>query len=128
MAAAMAAASIVFRDDAAYSKRLTQAAETLFRFTRGSSYTYSRDRPFVEPYYNSTGYSDEHMWGASWLFLATENVSYLSVTTNIELARRAQVLDNIPELRVLCWDNKLPAATFLLTSHVRMTCIFLMWP
>lgn len=53
MAAAMAAASIVFRDDAVYSKRLSRGAETLFRFALGNSYSYGRDNPFVEPYYNS---------------------------------------------------------------------------
>lgn len=79
MAAAMAAASIVFQDDAAYSKRLTRGAETLFHFARGSNFSYSRDNPFVEPYYNSTGYYDEHVWGATWLFLSTGNFSYLSL-------------------------------------------------
>ncbi|GFP95756.1 endoglucanase 12 [Phtheirospermum japonicum] len=118
MAAAMAAASIVFRDDSAYSKRLIKGAETAFDFARdqGRRPAYSRANPaFIEPYYNSTGYFDEHMWGAAWLFYATGNYSYLSLATNPGIAANANALRVIPDLSVLSWDNKLPAAMLVLT-------------
>ncbi|KAF3455197.1 hypothetical protein FNV43_RR05645 [Rhamnella rubrinervis] len=67
MAAALAAASIVFKDNAKYSKKLVQGAETLYSFARdsGKRRSYSRDNTFISPYYNSTGYYDEYMWGAA---------------------------------------------------------------
>lgn len=117
MAAAMAAASIVFRQDDAYSKKLSRGAETVFAFARDKNrrHSYSSGNLFIEPYYNSTGYFDEHMWGATWLFLATGNSSYFSLATNKGLPQNARAFNMIPDLSVLSWDNKLPAAMLLLT-------------
>ncbi|CAI0401899.1 unnamed protein product [Linum tenue] len=118
MAAALAAASIVFRDsNAAYSRRLVRGAETLFRFARdqGRRRSYCRGNPFIEPYYNSTGYYDEYMWGATWLYYATGNNTYLSLATNRGLPKNSRAFLGIPDLSVPSWDNKLPAAMLLLT-------------
>jgi endoglucanase len=55
MAAALAATSIVFDDDTAYSKKLVKGAEIVFAFARDSSKKapYSSGQPYiVEPYYN----------------------------------------------------------------------------
>ncbi|XP_052197591.1 endoglucanase 12 [Diospyros lotus] len=118
MAAALAAASIVFRsDNAAYSGKLIKGAKTLFVFARdfGRRARYSRGNPYIEPYYNSTGYFDEYMWGAAWLYYATGNSSYLSLATNPGLPKQSKAFYMIPDLSVLSWDNKLPAAMLLLT-------------
>lgn len=119
MAAALAAASIVFRDNDAYSKKLVQGAETVFAFARdrGRRRAYSRGNPGVEPYYNSTGYYDEYMWGATWLYYATGKVSYISLATQAGFAKNSKALYMIPDLSVLSWDNKLPAAMLLLTRY-----------
>lgn len=116
MAAAMAAASIVFRDNNAYSKKLSKGAETVFAFARdgGRRNRYSRGNPFIEPYYNSTGYYDEYMWGSAWLFYATGNKSYLALATNPGLSKNSRAFYMIPDLSVLSWDNKLPAAMLVL--------------
>ncbi|KAG8380370.1 hypothetical protein BUALT_Bualt06G0008400 [Buddleja alternifolia] len=117
MAAAMAAASIVFRDNTAYSKKLSKGAETVFDFARdkGKRTPYCRGNPFIEPYYNSTGYFDEYMWGSAWLYLATGNNSYFSLATNPGMPKNSKAFNMIPDLSVLSWDNKLPAAMLLLT-------------
>ncbi|KAL0286949.1 UNVERIFIED_CONTAM: Endoglucanase 12 [Sesamum angustifolium] len=117
MAAAMAAASIVFRDDPTYSKKLSRGAETVFDFARdfGRRTPYSRGNPFIEPFYNSTGYFDEYMWGAAWLFYATGNNSYFSLATNAGLPKNSKAFYMSPDLSVLSWDNKLPAAMLILT-------------
>lgn len=117
MAAAMAAASIVFRDNPAYSKKLSRGAETVFDFARdrGKRTPYCRGNPFIEPYYNSTGYFDEYMWGAAWLFYATGNNSYFSLATNPGIPKNSRAFNMIPDLSVLSWDNKLPAAMLILT-------------
>nr|ACT54547.1 endo-1,4-beta-glucanase [Dimocarpus longan] len=117
MAAALAAASIVFRDNNAYSKKLIKGAKTVFDFARdgGKRNRYSRGNPFIEPFYNSTGYFDEYMWGAAWLYYATGNVSYISLATNPGLSKNSKAFFMIPDQLSLNWDNKLPAAMLLLT-------------
>lgn len=117
MAAALASASIVFRDDAAYSKKLVKGAATVFAFARdsGRRTPYSRGNPYIDPYYNSTGYFDEYMWGAAWLYYATGNKSYISLATNPGIPKNSKAFYMVPDLSVLSWDNKLPAAMLLLT-------------
>lgn len=121
MAAALAAASIVFLDDAAYSKKLVKGAETAFAFARdfGKRSTYSRGKPYIEPFYNSSGYFDEYMWGGAWLYFATGNTTYISLATNPDVPKNSKAFYMKPDLSVLSWDNKLPAAMLLLT-RVRM--------
>ncbi|KAK7273485.1 hypothetical protein RIF29_14536 [Crotalaria pallida] len=117
MAAALAAASIVFQDDAAYSQKLIKGAQTVFAFARdgGKRGAYSRGDPHIEPFYNSTGYYDEYMWGAAWLYYATGNSSYISLATNPKIPGHAKAFYMIPDFSVLSWNNKLPAAMLLLT-------------
>ncbi|MFS8030518.1 putative cellulase [Helianthus anomalus] len=117
MAAALAAASIVFKDDADYSKKLVKGATTVWTFARdgGKRSPYSRGNLFITPYYNSTGYYDEYMWGSAWMYYATGNSSYLWLATQAGLPRHARAFTNTPSQRVLSWDNKAPAAMLLLT-------------
>ncbi|XP_076927969.1 endoglucanase 12-like [Bidens hawaiensis] len=117
MAAALAAASIVFKDDVAYSKKLVQGASKVWAFARSSARRsrYSRGNPFIEPYYNSTGYYDEYMWGSAWMYYATGNSSYLTLATTAGLFRNRIALNDNLSQRVLSWDNKSPAAMLLLT-------------
>lgn len=119
MAAALAAASIVFRDKTAYSKKLVNGAATVFRFARdsGRRTRYSRGNPYIEPYYNSSGYYDEYMWGATWMYYATGNVSYLSLATNPGMSKNSKAFYMIRDLTVPNWNNKLPAAMLLLTRY-----------
>lgn len=117
MAAALASASIVFQDDVNYSTKLVEGAKLLYNFAidKGRRTRYSSGNIYTAPYYNSTGYFDEHMWSAAWMFYATGNSSYyLSRATNAELARNAKAFNRNPDLSVLSWDNKLPAAELLL--------------
>ncbi|CAL0318681.1 unnamed protein product [Lupinus luteus] len=117
MAAALASASIVFQDDLTYSTTLIKGATTLFAFARdsGKRATYSHGDPNIQPYYNSTGYYDEYMWGAAWLYYATGNSSYISLATNPSIPKKAKAFNMIPDFSVLSWNNKLPAAMLLLT-------------
>ncbi|KAK1400449.1 Endoglucanase [Heracleum sosnowskyi] len=117
MAAALAAASIVFRDNNVYSEKLAKGAATVFEFGRDQSKrrTYSSQNPYIEHYYNSSGYYDEYMWGAAWLYYATGNRSYVSLATNQGLPSNAHAFSMNRDLNVLSWDNKLPAAMMLLT-------------
>ncbi|KAJ6312026.1 hypothetical protein OIU77_013722 [Salix suchowensis] len=119
MAAALAAASIVFRDNEVYSRKLVKGAETVYAFARdlGKRKPYSRGKPFVEPFYNSTGYYDEYIWGATWLYYATGNINYMRWATEPGFSKHSKALYRISDLSVLSWDNKLPAAMLLLTRY-----------
>lgn len=121
MAAALSAASIVFRDDATYSAKLIKGAETLFAFARdsGKRARYSRDNAFIAAAYNSTGYYDEYMWAGAWLFYATGNSSYLNLATLPGIPKNARAFNVTAVSSVPSWNNKLPAAMVLLT-RVRM--------
>lgn len=78
-AAAMASASLVFRNtDSAYSDILIRHAQELFQFADSYRGSYSNSIPSVQAFYNSTGYKDELLWAAAWLYHATHNESYLN--------------------------------------------------
>ncbi|KAG6515983.1 hypothetical protein ZIOFF_026429 [Zingiber officinale] len=81
-AAAMAAASLVFKStDSRYSDVLLRHAEKLFTFADNYRGIYSNSIPKVQTFYNSTGYGDELLWAASWLYHATGDLSYLNYAT-----------------------------------------------
>lgn len=79
-AAAMAAASMVFAaDDPAYSANLLQHAIQLYNFADNFRATYSSSIADARAHYPSfSGYDDELVWGAIWLYRATGDVTYLN--------------------------------------------------
>ncbi|KAG6516396.1 hypothetical protein ZIOFF_026855 [Zingiber officinale] len=117
VAAALAVASIVFHDDAAYSKKLLRGAAAMYKFARDPRRRtpYSRGNLATELFYNSTGYWDEYMWSAAWMYYASGNDSYARFATNPRLPKNAKAFMQIPNLGVFSWDNKLPGAQLLLT-------------
>ncbi|KAK9161912.1 hypothetical protein Syun_002814 [Stephania yunnanensis] len=95
MAAALAAASIVFKDTKTYSQKLVHGAKTLFN------------------------YWDEFLWGGAWLYYATGNSSFLQLATTRGLAKHAGAFWGGPDYGVLSWDNKLAGVQVLL-SRLRL--------
>lgn len=85
-AAALAAASIVFKDsDPSYSTKLLHTAVKVFDFADRYRGSYSDSlNSVVCPFYCSySGYHDELLWGASWIHRASHNASYLAyIQTN----------------------------------------------
>lgn len=79
-AAALASASIIFRDtDAAYADKLLLHAKQLYNFADTYRGSYSDSITDAKQYYNSwSGYADELSWGGIWLYLATDDQSYLN--------------------------------------------------
>ncbi|XP_021277531.1 endoglucanase 16 [Herrania umbratica] len=74
-AAAMAASSMVFRGiDRAYARRLLNKAKLLFEFAKSHKGTYDGECPF---YCSYSGYNDELLWAAAWLYHATFKPTYL---------------------------------------------------
>ncbi|XP_002960146.2 endoglucanase 25 [Selaginella moellendorffii] len=115
MAAALAAASIVFKDNAPYSQRLVNGARALFKMAREKRGRYSAGGSDAAQFYNSSGYFDEFLWGGAWLYYATGNSSYLQLVTTYGIGRNAGAYGGGPYYGVFDWDNKLFGAQVLLT-------------
>ncbi|KAH9292189.1 hypothetical protein KI387_042623, partial [Taxus chinensis] len=81
--AAMAAASIVFKDsNPTYSNDLLSHAKQLFEFADKYRGKYDSSITNVRKFYGSiSGYNDELLWAATWLHKATGDQTYLNYLT-----------------------------------------------
>ncbi|KAG6688361.1 hypothetical protein I3843_11G119400 [Carya illinoinensis] len=79
-AAAMAAASLVFRhSNPGYASELLTHATQLFDFADKYRGKYDSSISVAQKYYRSvSGYNDELLWAAAWLYQATDNQYYLN--------------------------------------------------
>ncbi|XP_058781107.1 endoglucanase 16-like [Vicia villosa] len=103
--AAMAASSIVFRHiDRRYARRLLNKAKLLFEFAKSHRATYDGECPF---YCSYSGYNDELMWAATWLYMATKKPIYMKYIQ--EEAISASVSE-------FSWDLKYAGVQVLLTQ------------
>ncbi|XP_031474446.1 endoglucanase 24-like [Nymphaea colorata] len=113
-AAALASASLVFKTtDPTYSDLLLQHAKKLFTFADSYRASYSISIPKVQQFYNSTGYEDELLWAAAWLYHATQDQTYLSYAT----IKNGQSFAQWGDPSWFSWDNKL-AGTQVLLSRI----------
>ncbi|KAF2582786.1 hypothetical protein F2Q68_00002150 [Brassica cretica] len=119
MAAALASASIVFKDNREYSKKLVHGAKTVYQFGRTRRGRYSAGTAESAKFYNSSMYWDEFIWGGAWLYYATGNVTYLDLITKPTMAKHAGAFWGGPYYGVFSWDNKLAGAQLLL-SRLRL--------
>ncbi|KAI3947979.1 hypothetical protein MKW92_005844 [Papaver armeniacum] len=115
MIAALASASLVFREDLVYSQKLIKGAEKLVEFCSLPEHRYTYTAQKKNNVYNSSDFHDEELWAATWLFYATGNYEYLSRATNERLAAKTKLFSRTPSLWILSYDNKLPGALLLLT-------------
>ncbi|XP_060178402.1 endoglucanase 16 [Lycium barbarum] len=103
--AAMAAASIVFRGtNRSYSRQLLNKAKLLFQFAKSHKGTYDGECPF---YCSFSGYHDELLWAATWLYRATRRPTYMEFIQ--EEATTATVAE-------FSWDLKYAGAQILLSK------------
>jgi hypothetical protein len=107
-AAALAAASIVFKPtDAAYSDTCLTHARQLYAFADKYRGIYSNSIPRASGYYSSSGYHDELVWGATWLFMASGDSSYLAkAETYYDSLADAPQSTTKNYQWTLCWDDK----------------------
>ncbi|KAG5123103.1 hypothetical protein AAZX31_11G020900 [Glycine max] len=106
-AAALAAASIVFKKiDANYSSTLLSKSKSLFDFADKYRGSYSGSCPF---YCSYSGYQDELLWAASWLYKASGESKYLSYSIGNQGWSQA--------VSEFSWDNKYVGAQTLLTEE-----------
>lgn len=115
-AAAMASASLVFKStNPKYSSSLLKHAEQLFDFADTYRGLYSESIPQVQEFYNSTGYGDELLWAASWLYHATGNKKYFDYATG----KNGKEFAKFGSPTWFSWDNK-HAGTQVLLSRISL--------
>lgn len=120
-AAALASASLVFKSsDSKYSDTLLKHAKQLFTFADNHRGSYSKSIPEVQTYYNSTGYGDELLWAASWLFHATKDTTYFDYVTG----KNGEAFANFGSPTWFSWDNKL-AGTQVFIYLLLLLCSFI---
>ncbi|KAL8556727.1 hypothetical protein ACS0TY_004259 [Phlomoides rotata] len=106
-AAALAAASIVFRDaDSNYSATLLSHSKSLFQFADKYRASYQGSCPF---YCSYSGYQDELVWAATWLYKASGDNTYLNYVSNNQGWSQA--------VSEFSWDNKFAGAQTLLAKE-----------
>ncbi|KAL6850124.1 hypothetical protein ACP4OV_020751 [Aristida adscensionis] len=110
-AAAMAAASLVFRrSNPAYANQLLQHSKQLFDFADKYRGRYDSSITVARNYYGSySGYGDELLWAAAWLYQATDDRRYLDY-----LASNADALGGTGwNINQFGWDVKYPGVQVL---------------
>lgn len=113
-AAALAAAHILFKnEDATYAAKLLQHARTLFDFADRYRGTYTDAIPNARDFYNSySGYNDELVWAATWLYRATGETAYLLKAESLY----NQYFANDSLQWTHSWDGKIYGAIVLLAQ------------
>ena len=110
-AAALAAASIAFNEtDPNYASTLIQHAEELYEFADKHRGKYSDSISNAAQFYKSySGYEDELVWGAAWLYKATQKAEYLT--------KAEQYYQDFGMSKLswgFSWDEKIAGAQLLL--------------
>ncbi|XP_062088626.1 endoglucanase 13-like [Humulus lupulus] len=109
-AAAFAAASIVFRSIhmIGYSFQLLNHAKQLFAFGQKSPGIYQTSIPDAGKVYASSGYQDEMLWAAAWLYRATSKQEYLDYLSSSS--------DSGGVRTTFSWDDKYVGAQVLVAK------------
>ena len=111
-AASLASASILFKgENNAYANRLLNEAKQLYDFAERNLGKYSDSVPEASPYTSYSGYGDELMWGANWLYKATGEQTYLD-----KAKQYGQQYGINPGNGTLSWDDKRAGALIMLAQ------------
>ncbi|CAL5419492.1 unnamed protein product [Camellia sinensis] len=103
--AAMAASSIVFRNfNKTYATHLLNKAKLLFEFAKAHKGTFDGECPF---YCSYSGYNDELLWAATWLYFATRESAYLDYIEDNSISAKVAEFS---------WDLKYAGAQVLLSQ------------
>jgi endoglucanase len=108
-AAAMAAASMAFRPtDPTYANTLLTHARQLYSFADTYRGKYSDCITDAQAFYNSwSGYNDELVWGAIWLYRATSEQSFLDKATSYYANLSNQQQTTVKSYKwTQAWDDK----------------------
>nr|AMH40377.1 glycoside hydrolase family 9 [Peruphasma schultei] len=111
-AAAFAASYLVFKNvDVNYARTLLTHAEQLMKFAVTYKGKYSDSISDAKNFYASSGYVDELVWGAAWLYRATNSKSYLDIVN--------QNYNSVMYNDGFGWDNKKSGADVILYKQTK---------
>ncbi|XP_059446817.1 endoglucanase 5-like [Corylus avellana] len=112
-AAALAAAAIAFKPyNSSYSNLLLLHAKQLFSFADTFRGLYDDSISCAKQFYTSSGYLDELLWAASWLYQATNDEYYLKYAVD----NAAGFGGTGWSVREFSWDNKYAGVQILLSK------------
>ncbi|RAJ47138.1 processive endocellulase [Kitasatospora sp. SolWspMP-SS2h] len=118
-AAALASSSLVFADsDPAYAATLLTHAKQLYTFADTYRGKYSDCIKDAQGYYNSwSGYNDELVWGAIWLYKATGDSAYLAKAESYYANLSTEPQTTTKSYKwTIAWDDKSYGAYVLLAQ------------
>ncbi len=117
-AAAFSASSILFKDsDPAFSATLIRHAEELYEFADKYRGLYSDSNKDTPEFYRSwSGYQDELVWGAAWLYRATNKMEYLTKAEKEYQEIKGDLDDGKPYSFAHSWDDKSYGSYVLLSQ------------
>ncbi|XP_057865446.2 endoglucanase 20 [Cryptomeria japonica] len=105
--AALSSAAIVWKNyNSSYAGILLNFSQSLFNFANEYRGSYSASCPF---YCSYSGYNDELLWAAAWLYKATNDQTYLNFVVNNQ--GWSQMMSEFS------WDNKFAGAQLLLAQE-----------
>jgi len=108
-AAALASSSMLFRaTDAAYADLCLKHARELFNFAETKKGLYHEAITDVTDFYKSwSGYEDELVWAAIWLYIATKEAAYLEKAEAGYAYLPKEPQSTTPKFKeALSWDDK----------------------
>nr|XP_017217973.1 PREDICTED: endoglucanase 5-like [Daucus carota subsp. sativus] len=112
-AAAMAAAAIAFRPyNSSYSDLLLVHSKQLFSFADRFRGLFVDSIPNTKKFYASSGYEDELLWAAAWLYQATREDYYLKYVADNAVSMGGTGW----AVKQFSWDNKYAAVQILLSK------------
>ncbi|KAL9420292.1 hypothetical protein AB3S75_037966 [Citrus x aurantiifolia] len=112
-AAALAASAIAFKPyNSSYSELLLLHAKQLFSFADRFRGLYDDSIKCAKQFYTSSGYSDDLLWAATWLYLATNEEYYLKYVVD-----NAEYMGGTGwAVKEFSWDNKYAGVQILLSK------------
>jgi endoglucanase len=118
-AATLAASSILFRaTDPTYADLCLKHAKELYAFADKNKGLYHEAITDVTDFYKSwSGYEDELVWGALWLYLATKDATYLTKAEGSYDKLPKEPQSTTPKFKeALSWDDKTYGCYVLLSK------------
>ncbi|MDE6104041.1 MAG: glycoside hydrolase family 9 protein, partial [Oscillospiraceae bacterium] len=111
-AASLASAYLNFKDtDFEYANKCLDYAQALFEFAQTNEKQLSDNEDGPRSFYNSSKWVDDYCWAGMWLYMATDDTSYLDEALG--------VLNNdyyAPPTYVHCWNDVWTGAMCLISE------------
>lgn len=119
MSAALAAFSIVARQNQTYYHMLLDKAQSLYKFALDSpgSYDSNHHTESIQQHYKSISPIDEQVWAEVWLYVATNEEKYLNAAVD-NINKHQELKNEIPQ--EFSYDDKRAGIHAILSQYTRV--------